>query len=89
MKKKKVMPERELAALVENAKIICMTPEDQEQQRRSFGYGNANIDNEAVTRAVVDEVAEELAREAAREDSLPHLDGAGTKGRTAVWPASD
>jgi type VI protein secretion system component VasK len=36
-----------------------MTPEEQEAQRRSFAYGNATIDNPAVTRELVDEVAEQ------------------------------
>ncbi len=39
-----------------------MTPAEIEEQRRSFAYGNANIENASVTRAMVDEAAEELAR---------------------------
>jgi hypothetical protein len=38
-----------------------MTPDEQEEQRRSFAWGNANIENASVTRAVVDEVADKLA----------------------------
>jgi len=40
-----------------------MTSGDQESQRRSFAFGNANIENEAVTREVVDRAAERLAIE--------------------------
>lgn len=55
------MPEQEFAKLVESAKKIHMTSDEQEEQRRSFAWGNANIENSAVTRAVVDEVADKLA----------------------------
>ncbi|MGA2964033.1 MAG: hypothetical protein ABSD96_20385 [Candidatus Korobacteraceae bacterium] len=56
------MSEHEFSIMLESARRICMTPEEQEQQRRSFAYGNANIENDAVTRAVVDQVANELAQ---------------------------
>jgi hypothetical protein len=39
-----------------------MTASEKEAQRRSFAFGNANIENESVTREIVDLVAEELAR---------------------------
>lgn len=35
-----------------------MKPEQQEEQRRSFAFGNVSIDNPNVTRAAVDEVAD-------------------------------
>jgi hypothetical protein len=57
------MPENEFAQLLESARRVCMSPEDKERQRRSFAYGNANIENASVTRAVVDKAAEELARQ--------------------------
>jgi len=38
-----------------------MTPEQQEAQRRSFAFGNANIHNPNVTRELVDRVADEMA----------------------------
>jgi hypothetical protein len=57
------MSENDLSTLVEKAKGIHMSAEEKEEQRRSFAYGNANIENSAVTRAVVDQAAEELARE--------------------------
>jgi hypothetical protein len=40
-----------------------MTPAEKELQRRSFAYGNANIENERVTRETI-----ELAAEAIRND---------------------
>jgi hypothetical protein len=53
----------EFSSLVERARGIKMTSGDRESQRRSFAFGNANIENEAVTREVVDRAAERLAIE--------------------------
>jgi hypothetical protein len=39
-----------------------MSPEDREAQRRSFVYGNTHIENEHITRELVDEVAEEMKK---------------------------
>jgi hypothetical protein len=50
----------ELEKLLEAAKYRPLTPTEQEAQRRSFAYGNANIENSRVTRETVDEQAEEL-----------------------------
>ena len=63
------MSEKDFASLLENAKRICMTPDEREQQRRSFVWGNANIENSAVTRTVVNEVADGMARERGFEES--------------------
>lgn len=52
-----------LEQLLEDTRSVKMTPEQQEQQRRSFAYGNANIENERVTREMVDDAAEQLDRE--------------------------
>jgi hypothetical protein len=40
-----------------------MSPAQQEQQRRSFAYGNANISNSAVTKKMIDDAAARLAAE--------------------------
>lgn len=56
------MSEYEFAQLVEQARKIEMSPSDEEKQRRSFAYGNANIENSAVTREVIDQVADQLRR---------------------------
>jgi hypothetical protein len=50
----------ELEKLLEAARYRPMTPSEQEEQRRSFAYGNANIENERVSRETVDQQAEEL-----------------------------
>lgn len=62
------MTSADIAILVEKARRITMSPGDLEQQRRSFAYGNANIENEAVTKDVIEEVAERMAREPEIDD---------------------
>ena len=69
------MTNRDFTNLLERAKGIKMSTGDREQQRRSFAYGNANIENEAVTREVIDEVAERMAREPELNDLTSESDG--------------
>ena len=52
----------ELEPLLEAAGYRPLTASEQEEQRRSFAYGNANIENDRVTRETVDQQAEELKR---------------------------
>jgi len=53
----KAMTEK-LTALIELARKVKMTPTEQEKQRRSFAYGNTKIENDRITRSMVDELAE-------------------------------
>jgi hypothetical protein len=69
----------EFGKLLERAKGITMSRCDLERQRRSFAYGNANIENTAVTREVIDEVAEIMAREPGVTDLLPDTGDARRK----------
>lgn len=39
-----------------------MSPEEQEAQRRSFAFGNAKIENERVTRDMIDKAADAKPR---------------------------
>jgi hypothetical protein len=52
----------ELQQLLEAARKIVMTDNDKEEQRRSFAYGSAKIENDDVTREMVDEAAERLGQ---------------------------
>ena len=54
------MPDN-LEELLMRAKATDQTPEDQEEQRRSFAYGNTHLENPFVTREMVDEAADQLA----------------------------
>ena len=58
-----------LEELLEEARKRVQTPQEKEEQRRSFAYGNTKIENSLITREMVDEAAESLKKEA--EDS-PH-----------------
>ena len=51
-----------LKKLLEAATTAKPTPEQQERQRRSFVYGNTHLENEMITREMVDREAERLAR---------------------------
>jgi hypothetical protein len=53
----------ELKQLIEKARSVKMTPEDQERQRRSFAYGNTAIENRDITPATIDAEAEALKAE--------------------------
>jgi hypothetical protein len=53
----------DLKDLIEAAKKAQPTPEQREQQRRSFAYGNAAFENELITREMIDREAEKLSRE--------------------------
>lgn len=57
------MAER-LRDLMEKAKRVAMSDADKEAQRRSFAYGNANIENNRVTRDVVAAAAERVGKRA-------------------------
>lgn len=51
-----------LEFLLEKAKKVRMTEAEQEEQRRSFAYGNTKIENDLITRQMIDEAAERLAK---------------------------
>jgi hypothetical protein len=53
-----------LSTLIEMAKGVRMTPQDQEEQRRSFAYGNTKIENDRITRTLVADQAEALKNRA-------------------------
>jgi len=56
---------KQLQDLLEAAQRVVLTPEEKEQQRRSFAYGNTKIENPRITREMVDQEAEALG---ARKD---------------------
>ncbi|HVM92853.1 MAG TPA: hypothetical protein VMT67_08590 [Terriglobales bacterium] len=53
---------KHLEDLLEAAKKVVPTPEEKEQQRRSFAYGNTNIENSRITREMVDHAADALGK---------------------------
>ena len=53
---------KELEQLLEAAKNTIISPEESEEQRRSFAYGNTHIETSQITRETVNEEAEALKR---------------------------
>lgn len=51
-----------LQKLIDASRGRRMSDAEKEAQRRSFAFGNANIENERVTREMVDRAAEKLGR---------------------------
>ena len=51
-----------LATLIKMSRSVRMTPSESEEQRRSFAYGNTKIENDRITREMVNERAEALKR---------------------------
>jgi hypothetical protein len=60
-----------LQKLLDEARKSVPTSQEKEEQRRSFAYGNTNIENPRITREMIDEQAESLKKEAANS-SLPY-----------------
>jgi len=56
------MTER-LQKLIDAARERPMSNSEREDQRRSFAYGNAHIENERVTKEMIAEAAERIAKE--------------------------
>jgi hypothetical protein len=52
-----------LEKLLAAAKRATPSPEQQEEQRRSFAYGNTAFENKLITREMVDRQAEAIERE--------------------------
>ena len=53
----------ELDKLIESAKRYSASGVENENQRRSFAFGNTNLENPQVTREMVDAEAERLKQE--------------------------
>ena len=56
-----------LDELVKMARSARMTPEEKEEQRRSFVYGNTKIENDRITRELVDDVANKISENGAKK----------------------
>jgi hypothetical protein len=49
---------KKLNSLIDRARNVQMTGKEREAQRRSFAYGNTKIENDLITREMVDKQAE-------------------------------
>lgn len=54
----------DLNELLEAAKKAEISSAQQEEQRRSFAYGNTRIENPRITRQTIDDEADRLKRNA-------------------------
>ena len=54
---------RNFEAMLEAARKVQTTPQQREEQRRSFAYGNTAYENSNITREMIDRQAEELAEQ--------------------------
>lgn len=54
---------KSLETLLQEAKKAEFTESEREEQRRSFAYGNTKIENERITREIIDRQAESLKTE--------------------------
>lgn len=61
----------ELKQLLETAKRIVPSKEQREEQRRSFAYGNTAIENDLITREMIDVEAERLEQEKHERSAKP------------------
>lgn len=52
--------EEKIQKISKTANQVVMNEKEQEAQRRSFAFGNAKIENEFVTKEMIDKVAKEL-----------------------------
>jgi hypothetical protein len=59
---------KSLDLLIEAARKATQSPEQQEEQRRSFAYGNTAFENELITREMINRQAEAIARERDRKE---------------------
>lgn len=57
-----------LEKLIAAAREREFAPEEREAQRRSFAFGNTNIENPRITRRTIDEQAELLKKKASQLD---------------------
>jgi hypothetical protein len=52
---------KDLEELIERSRKIEMTPDQAAAQRRSFAYGNTHIENELITRELIEDVDRKIA----------------------------
>lgn len=56
------MSQDSLQKLLELAREVPLAAADRDAQRRSFAYGNTKIENDRVTREMVDEAVDRIAK---------------------------
>lgn len=62
-----------LEKMLDGVRCTRMTPEEMEQQRRSFAFGNVSIANPMVTREVIDQAADAMGSTAVLREEVAAL----------------
>ena len=57
-----ILMQASISKLVEIAKTVRMSDEQKNEQRNSFVYGNTKIENEAITKELVEKLSQEVRR---------------------------
>jgi hypothetical protein len=52
--------DQNISRLIEMARAVPVSPEDREEQRRSFAFGNTAFENSAITREMIDRAADNM-----------------------------
>lgn len=60
---------KELQKLLVLARNVKMTPKERDEQRVSFAYGNSKIENNDITRRMVEDAAAKLKAKAKKHAS--------------------
>lgn len=60
--KEDVIVSEHLQKLIDASRGRTMSDAEKEAQRRSFAYGNAHIENDRVTRKMVDDAADKIGK---------------------------
>ena len=68
-----------LDRLLAAVKAVKPTRDEDEQQRRSFAYGNTKIENDRISREIVDEAAKKVEAEGYRRWTRVIRDATGDR----------
>lgn len=64
---------KSLETLLERARKIRMSPEAREQQRQSFAFGSAAIENGSITKETIRQAAADLADRRTQVVEMPDV----------------
>lgn len=62
MSLREILMQESISKLVEIAKTVRMNDQQKNEQRNSFVYGNTKIENEAITKEMVEKLSQDIRR---------------------------
>ena len=57
-----ILMQESISKLIEIAKTVRMNDQQRNEQRNSFVYGNTKIENEAITKEMVEKLSQDVRR---------------------------